>query len=377
LFHATNFAGAVYDWMLDSVVIPGWKFSDLGAINPGTYMVKVTSALSPCPAYSNQVKLIANDPGYTLTITKPTDSIICAGSAITLTAVPSKSGITYQWSKNNVVIPSATSSTYVVTTTGYYRATIFDGVSSCPAVSRNILITVKPNPPAIITVPGGTTTACENIGVRLNANTGGYKYEWTRGGSTIFGWVDSTQTVKNSGIYRVKVRTPDGCVSVSAPITVNILPAPTPTITKSGLVLSATATYVAYTWVRNAGEIVGSSATFTVSKNGVYKLRVRDANGCEGESNPIEINENGLGVGALVVEASQIKIYPNPSDGKVFIESPIELNIEVKDVTGKTVLQAAEVKEIDLSKYADGIYLFVIRDKDQLIKQQRVTKTSK
>jgi hypothetical protein len=50
---------------------------------------------------------------------------------------------------------------------------------------------------------------------------------------------------------------------------------------------------------------------------------------------------------------------------------------EVKDVTGKTVLQAAEVKEIDLSKYADGIYLFVIRDKDQLIKQQRVTKTSK
>ena len=156
-----------------------------------------------------------------------------------------------------------------------------------------------------------------------------------------------------------------------------IFPAPTPTITKSGLVLSATATYVSYTWVRNAGEIVGSSATFTVSKNGVYKLRVKDANGCDGESNPIEINENGLSIDAIALEANQIKIYPNPTDGKVFIESPIALNIEVKDVTGKIVLPATEAKEIDLSKYADGIYLFVIRDKDQLIKQQRVTKTSK
>ena len=94
-------------------------------------------------------------------------------------------------------------------------------------------------------------------------------------------------------------------------------------------------------------------------------------------SNPIEINENGLGIDKVAFEANQIKIYPNPTDGKVFIESPILLNIEVKDVTGKTVLNATEAKEIDLSKYADGIYLFVIRDKDQLIKQQRVTKTSK
>ena len=51
-FNATNFTGAVYDWMLDSVTIPGWKFSDLGATEPGTYMVRVTSALSPCPGWS-------------------------------------------------------------------------------------------------------------------------------------------------------------------------------------------------------------------------------------------------------------------------------------------------------------------------------------
>lgn len=377
-FIASNFIGATYDWMLDSVVIPGWKFNDLGATEPGTYMVKVTSALSPCPAYSNQVKLVVNDPGYSVTITKPADSIICAGSSVTLTCTPSKSGVTYQWRKDNVVIPGATGSTLIVSSTGYYRATVSDGISSCPAVSRNILITVKPNPPAIITVPGGTTTACENEGVLLNANVGGFKYEWSRGGSTVFGWVDSSQLIKNSGVYRVKVRTADGCVSVSAPITVSILPAPTPTISRSGLVLSTAGTYTGYTWVRNGVDISGSAgSSITVTKNGYYKVRVKDANGCEGESNPIEIYENGLGINSAALEASQIRIYPNPTDGKVFIESPILLNIEVKDVAGKTVLNATETKEIDLSKYADGIYLFVIRDKDQLIKQQRVTKTSK
>lgn len=376
-FTATNFVGAIYDWMVDSAVISGWKFSDLGATEPGTYMVKVTSALSPCPAYSNKVKLVVNDPGYTVTITKPTDSIICAGTTLTLSAFASKAGVTYQWRKNNVIIPGATSSNYLVTTTGYYRATVYDGVSTCPAVSRNILITVKPNPPAVLTVPGGTTTACENEGVRLNANVGGFKYEWTRGGSTIFGWVDSSMLIKNSGVYRVKVRTPDGCVSVSAPVTVNILPSPIPTISRSGLVLTAPSGYAGYVWTRNSTDIVGSTASITVSKNGYYRVRVTDGNGCQGESNPIEINENGLGINTVALEASQIKIYPNPTNGKVFIESPITLNVEVKDVAGKTILNATESKEIDLSKYADGIYLFVIRDKDQLIKQQRVTKTSK
>jgi hypothetical protein len=382
-FTASNFVGALYDWMKDSVLIPGWKFNDLGATEGGTYMVKVSSALSPCPAYSNQVKMIVNDPGYSVTITKPADSIICAGTSLNLSAFASKSGVTYQWRKDNIVIPGATSSTLLVTTTGYYRATAYDGVSTCPAVSRNILITVKPNPPAVITIPGGTTTACENEGVKLKANNGKFSYEWTRGGSTIVGWTDSNQTIKNSGVYSVKVRSADGCVSVSAAVTVNILPSPTPLISKSGLTLSTTSVYTGYQWIRNGVDMpdvpVGSatSSTLNLTKNGIYKVRVRDGNGCEGVSNPIEILENGLSISNTSLQNEQIRIYPNPTNGKVFIESSIMLNIEVKDVTGKTILSAKDAKEIDLSKFADGVYLFVISDKDHLIKQQRVTKMTK
>ena len=64
----------------------------------------------------------------------------------------------------------------------------------------------------------------------------------------------------------------------------------------------------------------------------------------------------------------------------VNIESPIEVQVSVKDVTGKTVYEAKLTKQVDLSKFADGVYLFTISDKEgnELIKQQRVTKfTSK
>jgi hypothetical protein len=379
-FNATNYVGAVYDWMIDSVVVYGWKFSDMGATRPGTYLVRVTSSKSPCPAWSNQVKLIANDPGYKVTITTPTDSIICAGTSMILSASASKSGVTYQWRKDNVLIPGATSSVYVVTTSGYYSVTASDGISTCAAISRNILITVKPNPPAIITVPGGTTTACENEGVTLNANIGGFSYEWQRSGSTIVGWTDSTQLVKTSGVYKVKVRSADGCVSLSSAVTVNILPAPTPVIVKSGLVLSTSPTgYITYQWIRNGIDIPGAtSATYNLTKQGLYKVRVTNANNCSGESPIIEVMDQGLNIGNVNLSSENIKIYPNPTDSKVFIESPVLLNVEIKDAAGKTITTLQAAKEVDLSKYADGVYLFIISDdKGQLIKQQRISKISR
>lgn len=376
-FNATNFTGAVYDWMLDSVVIPGWKFSDLGATDPGTYMVRVNSPLSPCPAYSNQVKLIATDPGYSVKITLPSDSILCAGNSIKLTAMSSKPGVSYQWRRNNVDIPGATSSFYLVTTGGYYRVIVYDGVSSCPAASRNILFTVKPNPPAIITVPGGTTTACEDVGVQLDASMGLYSYQWRRGGSEIVGWNDSSQIIRNSGIYSVKVISADGCISVSSDLEVNILPSPTPIITRSGYRLGTTIPFVTYSWIRNESDIEGSGSTLNVTKKGIYRVKVTDLNGCVGISNPIEMMDQELSINTNIVEESHIKLYPNPTLAKVYIESPIPVYISVKDLLGKTLIAPIDTKQIDLKPFADGTYIILINDGEgNLVKQERINKIS-
>lgn len=378
-FTATNYAGALYDWMRDSVVVPGWKFSDMGATDPGTYMVKVTSSASPCPAYSNKVKLVANDPGYSVVITKPADSIICAGSSLTLTGTGSKSGLTFQWRKDNVAIPGATSPTYLVTTSGYYRLTATDGSSSCPAVSRNIFITVKPNPPAVITVPGGSLTGCEGDGVKLNANLGGFTYQWNRAGSPVYGLTDSSIIVRVAGTYSVKVITPDGCMTTSAPVTVNILPAPVPVITRSGTLLTATGgAYIAYQWYRNDVAIPGAnSATYNITKKGMYKVCVVGTNNCEGCSTPISAMDNELSIDQSSVANGEIRIFPNPTTSIVNIESPVLLNVEVKDVAGRSVMSVTDAKQVDLSKLADGVYMFILRDKEQTVHQQRVTKVSR
>ncbi|MDI9318841.1 MAG: T9SS type A sorting domain-containing protein [Phycisphaerales bacterium] len=383
-FTATSFSGATYDWMLDSAVVFGWKFNDLGATNPGVYMVKVTSPLSLCPTWSNKVTLVANDPGYKVTIATPTDSIICTGSSMLLTATASKSGVSYQWRKNNIMIPGATTASYNVTSGGAYSVTAFDGISTCAAISRSINITVQPNPPAVITVPGGTTTACENEGVLLNANTGGYSYQWERGGSTIVGWTDSSILVKTSGVYTVKVRSKYGCVSVSAAKTVNILPAPTPTITRSGSgysIILSTTTFASYQWSRNGVDISGATGSSygPLTKEGIYRVRVTNANDCIGETMIEIMDEDGvLAIGSVATLSDNIKIYPNPTLSKVFIQSPVSVLVKVTDLAGKVVIEPQETKEVDLSKYADGVYLFMISDKDgnELIKQQRVTKTS-
>jgi hypothetical protein len=87
--------------------------------------------------------------------------------------------------------------------------------------------------------------------------------------------------------------------------------------------------------------------------------------------------DNGLSIDNLNAKTDEIKIYPNPTSAKVFIESPISLDVEVKDAAGKSVLKAKDAKQVDLGKYADGIYLFIITNNGELIKQQRVTKASR
>ncbi|MDI9319696.1 MAG: choice-of-anchor J domain-containing protein [Phycisphaerales bacterium] len=374
-FNATDYPGSVYDWMKDSVVIPGWKFSDLGATTSGTYFVRASNSGTPCPAYSNKVVLIQNDPRYSVTISAPSDSIVCEGLSLLLTASGSKGGLTYQWYKNNSIILGATTNSYIVNTSGAYRVTAFDGISTCPASSRSINIIVNKKPIAKLTIVGGTTTACENEGVLLKANSGAFSYQWTKGGLTVYGWVGSEMRIKVSGTYSVKVRDANGCVSVTAPpVNINIIPAPIPFITRVDFKL-ITGTYASYRWIRNGSEFISSAPFITVSKKGLYRVIVTDANNCEGESLPIEMMDEVLNVNNVNLEQN-VLVYPNPTNSKVFIESPVLLGVEVKDITGRTIIPLHNAKEIDLGKYADGIYLLYLSYEGQLLKQQKITKNT-
>lgn len=373
--NATNYTGSIYDWMLaDSTVIPGWKFSDFAATEPGTYMARATAPGLPCPSYTSQVTINVIDPGYSVMMSVSSDTFICEGSTVALTASGSKTGLSYQWTKNNMDIPGATGTVFLARETGAYRIEAFDGASLCPAVSRSVKIEVRPNPVAVLSVPGVTTTACEDEGVLLKASSGAYSYEWTRWGSTVVDMNDSSELIRNSGTYRVKVRNADGCVSMSNEIAVTILPSPVPVISRSGTTIG-TSSYPVYYWVRNGKDTVSTAQSFAATLAGMYRVVVRDANGCTGTSDPIELYGDGLSIEAATGQG-ELMIYPNPSKGIVYIKGALAPDVTVKDVTGKFIMSVKAAREIDLGNYPDGLYILVLSHNDQLIGQQRITKMS-
>jgi len=51
-----------------------------------------------------------------------------------------------------------------------------------------------------------------------------------------------------------------------------------------------------------------------------------------------------------------IFVYPNPTSGLITIDSEEPVDVEVYSIMGRKILQQNQVKEIDLSSYANGMY---------------------
>lgn len=77
-----------------------------------------------------------------------------------------------------------------------------------------------------------------------------------------------------------------------------------------------------------------------------------------------------------VEEISQdIKIYPNPAQDIIFIQSDHMYNIRLRDVTGSVIMSKEEVDRIDINNLNNGIYLLELVGEDRkVISRQRVMK---
>ena len=135
--------------------------------------------------------------------------------------------------------------------------------------------------------------------------------------------------------------------------------------------------------VFKSGFIVKNGAKFTAKKqsrpcnysgNGPRSLRYADID-LEYDDEEFEIDPEITDLDDVVSDADMIKIYPNPTDGRLYIEvsnSNID-NIVVTDITGKVFVNKtvnADQSEIDLSSYPKGIYLVnVVTENDSYTKK--------
>lgn len=95
-------------------------------------------------------------------------------------------------------------------------------------------------------------------------------------------------------------------------------------------------------------------------------------NGTNTDSN-IPVLMNGcnvtVGINKISAEKGDIKIYPNPSTGKIHIDFLSKgLNLEVYNMTGQSILkQELGVNEIDMSGFQKGFYMIKIFSDEEVI----------
>ncbi|MBR9974500.1 MAG: VWA domain-containing protein [Bacteroidetes bacterium] len=184
----------------------------------------------------------------------------------------------------------------------------------------------------------GPTAFCTGDSVLLDAGAGYVAYRWNTGQRTRY------LAVHTSGQYVATVRDAQGRVGQSDPVTVSVHASPQkPVISREGNVLRFEGE-VEIQWFRNGQPVGGATGTqFTLTQTGVYKVRVRNAYGCESESDPFIVNV--LSDYALPVpSAPALVVSPHPVRSLMqltFYAVPGEeaMRLRIQDLLGRVVLE--------------------------------------
>ena len=373
-------AGRTYQWLLNNAPITGATSISYGATTAGSYRLKAIITATGCTDTSAAINVVIFSLP-TVTVTATGSSPICSIDSIRLAAVAGATSgtVTYQWRFNGTAIPGATDSVYFAkNNSGAYTVRVTND-NGCIAISAAFNLVVNPTPFTNITY-NSPLAFCEGGAVVLTAQTPTTAtIRWYKNG--VAGAASDTfrfKTVYESGMYTIRAVSPAGCLFISAPVTVTVYPLPIPSITRSNDTLFAgPQSYFAYQWYRNGNLISGANNNFyKAPANGGYAVRVITGDGCEATSGVFNFSTIGI---TTTVAKGAIKMYPNPTTGIVKVESPVAVDILVRDATGRIVRTLKSATEVDFADLADGLYLVYLTDvkSHELLLTDKITKVSR
>jgi hypothetical protein len=195
--------GADYTWMRDGYVIEGTTGSVLVdypmavAGDPTQYIYTVIANLpqSGCQSQASEGAIVNVLPAPVVSVTVEGNTVLCQGGSTILHAVVTPEGdygYTYQWYKDNTLIPGATSANYTVIEpareTPYEFKVVVTAHPGCIVTAVAPAITVVADPVVTATIStditcvGGvaTLTAEINGGVDPVNGLNDYTYQWYR-----------------------------------------------------------------------------------------------------------------------------------------------------------------------------------------------------
>ncbi len=194
-------------------------------------------------------------------------------------------------------------------------------------------------------------------------------YRWLLNNVQIANATGDRITVREIGSYAVQFITRENCVTTSRPVAIRRFTAPQVSIVANQDRLTAqtsTPNIRNYEWFYNNNIIPNAAGKeFTATESGVYYVRVTDENGCRSFS--ALYNHRLVGSEEELLNQT-LKVYPNPTNSVVSIESTKEKIKEIKlyEMAGKYLKINIENQQnqkftIDLTLLPIGVYLAEIQ----------------
>lgn len=306
----TNAAAPSFVWYRNNVVIPGATSATYSATQDGTYKVVVTQTVG-CAATAESTFVLNYPSAFNLAVIVEAPYTACGSTIATVNissftaTTPSGNvnvaglGYTYQWYRNNVAVAGATSASLIISSAsqnGTYRleATV---PSYGVIVSNNLVVNLAVEAVVITNASG----LCEGstVAITSNVTNPGYAYQWYKDGGPIAGATTSSLTVNAAGAYYLIV-TGGTCTTQSNTITMVVAgitanttnPATDLIMPGQPKTLSVTTDAVSpsFVWYRNNVVIPGAtSATYSATQDGTYKVVITQTVGCAATNEKIFI----------------------------------------------------------------------------------------
>jgi hypothetical protein len=302
--------------------------------------------------------------------------VYCKKDSVVLRAISSVTLSSYQWYKNGTLMAGETGSELKVFANGNYTVEVANSYGCMKDTTVYVFGDTLPEP----TLTPVDLQFCPNVNIVLFCRPGHprYKYEWYKDGVLMPAEVTDKITINIAGDYHIRVTDSFGCVTITNHSIATTYPAvPRPVIIRADPVLRLSRAYVRHQWYRNGKVITGATGvSYTMSFSGIYWCEVFDANGCAAMSDTVD-TDNTTSIGNKGTKDRKLRIYPNPTQTKVWLEADFPVDVRVTDVAGRLILTRKDAAEIDLEPYADGVYIFTIMDGDgQVLGIEKIDKLS-
>ncbi len=310
------------------------------------------------------------------------DTVVCQNASVTYSVEPIIDATSYTWtlpsgwtgtSTTNSITTAIGASSGTITVEANFR---YGGSSSIQTMA--VSVNQVPAQPGTIY---GNITICEAssqiFSVTAVPNTSSYIWtlpnSWTGNSST-----DSIQATIGSSGDTIRVKAVNSCGnSTEQKLVVTVTQIPVqPTITQNGNQLTSSAT-VGNQWYKHGVILSGSTGqNYTPTSSGNYTVQVT-ANNCSSAFSA-EVNFIYTSVPDIDVFGNEVKVFPNPAKDQLIITRSgilTGLNIRLFDTNGRqlnTISSGSSRIEIDLRKYASGVYVVWVEDWRNKIRGRKI-----